>query len=245
MIYISKEGLPGAVKGQIISIQKSDKWKRIPGHDTKAIRSIFDNEFPKAEVKRILIHEQHGLCAYCMRRIRDDGHSRVEHFVPLSKDKNKAIDYENMLGVCDGTEQIIGHTENVLCCDARKGEEEIHTNPLDKIQMDKVAYDKKGRIFTNPADEDMERDINEVLLLNGEIKTGKEEFDPSTELIRGRRDAYLRANAMLDGLGRKCSSAAVKRIIDSIQREEVWDEYAGVILFRLNKKYRSLVRRGL
>lgn len=51
MIYISKKGLPGSVKGQIISLRKSDRWKRIPGNDTKAIRSIFDNEFPKAEVK--------------------------------------------------------------------------------------------------------------------------------------------------------------------------------------------------
>lgn len=33
--------------------------------------------------------------------------------------------------------------------------------------MDKIAYDSKGKIFTKPKDEDMERDINEVLLLNG------------------------------------------------------------------------------
>lgn len=169
----------------------------------------------------------------------------MEHFVPLSKDKDKAIDYENMLGVCDGSEQIIGRTENLLCCDARKGEEEIYTNPLDKTQMDKIAYGKRGRIFTNPLDANMEKDINEVLLLNGEVEPGRESFDPSTEFIRGRRDAYLRANNMLDSLGRKCSSAAVKRIIDRIQSEEIQDEYVGVILFRLNKKYKSLVRQGL
>lgn len=244
MIYISKEGLPDFVKSQIIGIQKSDWWKEISDDDTNAIRSVFDGkEFPKAEVKKILIHEQHGLCAYCMRRIRDDNHSRVEHFVPLSKDKEKAIDYENMLGVCDGSVQILGRAEQALCCDAHKAEQEIFINPLDKTQMDKIAYDKQGRIFTKPVDENMERDINEVLLLNGERKTNRDGFDPSTEFIRGRRDAYQRANHMLDRLGSKCSAATVKRMIERIEREEIQDEYVGVILFRLNKKYKSLVNQ--
>ena len=169
----------------------------------------------------------------------------MEHFVPLSRDKQKAIDYENMLGVCDGTERIIGRTDMVLCCDAHKGEGEIHTNPLDKIQMDKIAYDKSGRIFTNPTDEDMERELNGVLRLNGNVEEGSNTVDPTTEFIRGRRDAYLRANNMLDNLGRKCSSVTVKKIMDKIQNEEIQDEYVGVILFRLNKKYKSLVRKGL
>ena len=50
---------------------------------------------------------------------------------------------------------------------------------------------------------------------------------------------------MLDNLGRKCSSVTVKKIMDKIQNEEIQDEYVGVILFRLNKKYKSLVRKGL
>ncbi len=31
--------------------------------------------------------------------------------------------------------------------------------------MNKIAYDSEGKIYTKPKDEDMERDINEVLLL--------------------------------------------------------------------------------
>lgn len=116
---------------------------------------------------------------------------------------------------------------------------------MDKVQMDKIAYDKNGRIFTNPVDEDMYKEINEVLLLNGEVGTENNAVDPSTEFIRGRRDAYLRANNILDSLGRRCSSVTVKKIIYRIQNEEIQDEYVGVILFRLNKKYKSLVRQGL
>ena len=57
-----------------------------------------------------------------MKRIRMDAHSRVEHFVSLSSDKEKAIDYSNMLGVCDGGEKIDETQGHILCCDAHKGE---------------------------------------------------------------------------------------------------------------------------
>lgn len=58
-----------------------------------------------------------------------------------------------MLGVCDGGEKIKGGQGHILCCDAHKSETEIILSPLNKAQMDKIAYDKDGRIYTNPVDE--------------------------------------------------------------------------------------------
>jgi uncharacterized protein (TIGR02646 family) len=107
-MYIKKEGLPDEVNRKIIEIRKSDMWKDIEKGNTNAIREVFNDYFPKDDVKKILIHEQRGLCAYCMRRIRMDSHSRVEHWMPLSKDKDRALDYNNMLGVCDGGEKNKG-----------------------------------------------------------------------------------------------------------------------------------------
>lgn len=63
---------------QIIKIRKSNMWKNIDKNNTKAVRQVFDNEFPKNDVKKVLIHEQRGLCAYCMRRIKMDSHSRID-----------------------------------------------------------------------------------------------------------------------------------------------------------------------
>lgn len=40
-----------------------------------------------------------------MRRIYRDSHCKIEHLVPLSRDKEKALDYHNLLGVCDGGEK--------------------------------------------------------------------------------------------------------------------------------------------
>ena len=215
MIYIEKEGLSDNLNRKIIEIRKSDVWKQTAEDNTESIRQVFDNQFPKSEVKAHLIHEQRGLCAYCMKRIRVDTHSRIEHFIPLSADKEKAIDYNNMLGVCDGGEKITGQQGHILCCDAYKGEIRISTSPLNKQQMDKIAYRPDGTIFTEPKDMAMEKDINEKLRLNGVRKPDGSVRDTSTEILKGRRDAYERARRMMENLNKsgKCTSATVQRIV--------------------------------
>ena len=247
MLYIEKEGLPKDIHEKVIELYKSDNWKNIVATDTDAIRNVFDHVFPKNEVKKILVHEQHGICAYCMKRIRMDSHSRVEHLVPLSKDKDKAIDYNNMLGVCDGGEKINGDQEHILCCDAHKKEMEINLSPLDKVQMGKIAYDKEGRIFTKPRDEAMEKDINDVLMLNGIQKADGTVRDTSTELLKGRRDAYQRARNMMKILDKKgkCTSSEIKKIVDHMYDSKEWEEYMGVKIYYFKKKYNSLIKRGM
>lgn len=247
MILIEKEGLPNALNRKITEIRSSGKWSNTEDDNTYAIRQIFDDDFPKNEVKAVLIREQKGLCAYCMRRIRMDFHSRIEHWVPLSIDKEKAIDYNNMLGVCDGGEQVTGGQGHILCCDAHKGEKEIGINPLNKDQMDKIAYRTDGTIHTEPNDTEMEKDINETLLLNGIRKADGSFRDTSTELVKGRKDVYDRARKMMEMLQKKgkCTSASVQRIMDDLRSSEAYEEYVGVKLYYFEKKYRSLKRKGL
>ena len=247
MLYIEKEGLPDAVNRKIIELSKNKEWKNISEDDTTAIRNTFDNAFPKNGVKEILLHEQHGICAYCMRRIRMDNHSRVEHLIPLSRNKDRALDYNNMLGVCDGGEKSTGNQGHILCCDAHKKEIEITISPLNKAQMDKIAYDSDGKIYTKPRDEGMERDINEVLLLNGIQKRDGTVRDTSTELLKGRKDAYGRAKRMMETLNAKgkCTSATLKKIMDELYNREERDEFVGVQLYYFRKRYNSLIRRGM
>ena len=97
MLYIEKEGLPDAVNRKIIELSKRKECKNFSEHDTTAVRNTIDNAFPKNGVQDNLLHEQHGICAYCMSRIRMDNHSRVEHLIPLSRNKDRALDYNNML----------------------------------------------------------------------------------------------------------------------------------------------------
>lgn len=93
----------------------------------------------------------------------------------------------------------------------------------------------------------MEKDINETLLLNGVRKPDGSIRDTSTEILKGRRDTYDRARQMMDKLNKngKCTSAAVKKIVDNLLHQEELEEYVGVKLYYFWKKYNALVRRGL
>ena len=83
MIYIQKRRTPDVVK------KKSDEIKNMPvtGYtkimlpkDAEQLRYLFD-EMPKDEIRNALFREQHGLCAYCMRKIRPQGESmKIEHY---------------------------------------------------------------------------------------------------------------------------------------------------------------------
>lgn len=247
MIYIRKIGLPDNLRGEIIKICKSRAWTSIPDGDTKAIRNFFDNAFPKDKVKSILVKEQHGLCAYCMRRIDTGYHTTLEHMIPLSRNKGKALEYGNMVGVCDGGRDRALDDDQILCCDACKGEKIIHITPLDQEQMAKICYDAKGFIYTEPKDDAMEKDINETLGLNGRKTKNGKFIDTATELVKSRRDAYAEIRMLMNKLDRqgKCSSKNIRKLVQMYQNKERWDEFIGVKLFYLKKKIASLEKQGL
>lgn len=90
MLYIKKLYPLSEVIDQINEIKRSDEWKQIPEGDTKAIREQF-NLISKSGLRDTLLKEQHGLCAYCMKRIDNDDKTTIEHWTPLSKSKDKAI----------------------------------------------------------------------------------------------------------------------------------------------------------
>ena len=93
MIYIKKGPPPRQMAHMVSEIKSSQEWKKIKAGDTKAIREKFD-QLPKEVIRERLLEEQHYLCAYCMRRIKNDGrNTTIEHWYPLSKDKERALDY--------------------------------------------------------------------------------------------------------------------------------------------------------
>lgn len=248
MLYIEKKTPPSEMVREVSKIKSSPEWKTVKDGNTKEIRDAFD-KLTKETIRKSLLEEQHYLCAYCMRKVQNNGQkTSIEHWYPLSKDKEQALDYRNMLAVCDGGKKWTGKGKKLLCCDAYKADEdELTISPLNKQQMDKIAYDKDGFIKTDPQDEKMDEDIRDILRLNGIWKHGKFLADTSTELVKGRKDTYLSYKRFVAKLNRdgKCTSSKIKRKIEEIETAEQWPEYAGVLLYFLNKKYQSLVRRGL
>lgn len=251
MLYIRKGTEPPAQRAKRIEIQQSPEWKALDLKNTKAIRSYFDDYMPKAEIRESLIKEQKGLCAYCMRRL-DLGGAQVsiEHLIPLSRDKELALAYSNMLGVCDGGKSCVGNAKKkILCCDASKDDEDtMKINPLDEHQMGQIAYLSDGTIYTLSKDADLERDINEVLKLNGKLDKDKKLIaDTATCLVKNRKDTYERCKNWIRNLDKKnkCTSAVIGKRIEEICNSFPMEEYAGVTLFLLKKKKRQLEQRGL
>ena len=89
--------------------------------------------------------------------------------------------------------------------------------------------------------------MNEVLFLNGIQKKDGTVRDTSTELLKGRRDAYDRARRMMETLNRKgkCTSVVIKKLMEKLNDSVEREEYVGVKLYYFRKKYKSLRARGM
>ena len=105
------------------------------------------------QVKRQILHDQHGLCAYCEINIKltaeedrvDD--FRVEHFHPKvgteHEERNYHLEWKNMLGVCHGGSQPrvaeagyrFSKAKEDRSCDVPKGGKSINTEILNPLQI--------------------------------------------------------------------------------------------------------------
>jgi len=245
MLYIKKMKPPTVVTDRLNKEKRSEEWRQIREEDTKAIRAHFDT-LNKSDIRKALVEEQHGLCAYCMRRIVDDGNvMAIEHWFPLSQSKKLALEYSNMLGVCQGGRKGEGDRQRILCCDASKDENKITIDPQNEFHMKDIAYKKSGTIYTLSGNEDLENDINFKLCLNGWIDRKGNQIDTFTEIVKGRRDAIAWCEAFYTALNRyeKCTSTMIHKKIEEIENADIMPEFAGVKLYFLRKKYRQLRAR--
>ena len=236
MLYIRKSQPSKETVNEINRVRREQK-ALLDRRDQQSARKAFEC-LDKTIIRKNLIKEQHGLCGYCMRRIDDDESTTIEHLESINKNVDGALDYDNMLGVCDGGRTTAkddwpdGH--HILCCDAAKCNREITISPYNKKHMDKIRYHEDGTICTYPKDEALERDINDVLHLNGENG-----LDTSTRLLHGRREAYRAYVEEMKRQGKNLSRAYIEKRIRAIESKETYPEFAGVILYLLKKKLRQ------
>ena len=153
VLYIRKTQISKEVSDEISRVRREQK-SLLNRYDPQSARTVFDC-LDKNIIRNDLVNEQHGLCAYCMRRIDNNSATTIEHWQPIDKNADGAIDYRNMLGVCDGGRNVDTSADDrhILCCDASKGNQEITINPCNPEHMRKIRYNEGGRIYTFPRDE--------------------------------------------------------------------------------------------
>ena len=266
MIYIRKRRTPVVIEKEAERIKETPgsgyKELRLP-EDSGQLRALFD-KMPKDEIRTEMVKEQHGLCAYCMRRItgqRND--TKIEHYEALSVNKETALDYQNYLGVCYGGEKdkLDNEHQNVrcLCCDASRGEKILVINPWNKRQMEAIGYYKKtGEIYVRPnvglgveLEEAMQRDIDEVLHLNGEKDSdGKIKWDTTSKLVAGRRCICDSVRSQFERWSKKGTLTAeflqdkIDKLESKLQGDNVADEYIGVRLYLYKRKAEKLRKQN-
>lgn len=262
MIHIQKRRTPAEVK------EKAEEIKRTPGscydeielpQDSKQLRRLFD-QMPKDQIRQALCEEQHGLCAYCMKRITPlSGDTKIEHYEALSENKERALDYQNYLGVCYGGEKDGDEKPRVLCCDAERKDRRLTINPWDKRQMEAIGYySKTGEMFVRQdkgLDTEltaaMQRDIDEILHLNGEKNAeGRIIRDTASKLIANRRRICDSVHSQFDRWDKKHQLTAefLKEVIEKLEKQlgetEIAEEYIGVRLYLYRRKLEQLLRRS-
>ena len=81
----------------------------------------------KTQLRRSLLQEQGYICAYCMKRIREDDKVKIEHY--KARTKENELVYQNLLAVCDGNETLKDErgkvNPNRFTCDTKKKEKEL------------------------------------------------------------------------------------------------------------------------
>lgn len=254
MLYIKKKDAPRSLKAKVAEIKSSPQWRVIGQNDTKMLRDLFD-KLPKDVIRQSLLEEQHYLCAYCMTRINDSGlHTSIEHWSSLSKNKDDALSYDNFVLVCKGGGDVSGlnpKISRILCCDASKGDREIHLNPQDAEMMSHIAYTNEGIIKFYPAApkgrwtaekiEDMNDELNQVLCLNGKLERNLTRTDTATQLIKGRKDAWAAGEAIIKHLKsrKKYTSAQIRKSIEVLKSAPQREAFVGVTIFYLERAYRK------
>jgi uncharacterized protein (TIGR02646 family) len=145
------------------AITKGAEPARLTAH-RQTSHSDYDNYEDKDALRHSLVTEQHGICCYCMGRIRNGQDTmKIEHWRCQSHHLIEQLNYRNLLGACLGGP---GQPPNLQHCDTRKGDLDLQWNPADPVHHieTRLSYEADGSIRSNEAPFNAE--LENVLNLN-------------------------------------------------------------------------------
>lgn len=162
-------------------LRKLPSAAKAPEH---ARKSHFD-AMHKPALTAPLCHEQRGICVYCEGRVRA-AEGTVEHWVALSRDPARALEWKNLYLSCTVADS----------CDKHKADQSMGTLPLpcDCSYEEHVGFTSRGEIYAKngPYREALEAvlgtsDDPKVLNLNGRTQRAAREaaIDQLKEQIAG------------------------------------------------------------
>jgi len=205
-------------------IFKGNEPRSLLEHRLKS-HADYDNYPEKDDLRQSLLTEQGYICCYCMERIAKNK-MKIEHWRPQSIYPSLQLDYQNLLGACQGNQ---GQPQHLQHCDTRKGESEITINPTDARRKceNLIKYRGNGQIYSD--DLTIDRELNEVLNLNLETLT-KNRKAVLDGVILGLQKKYPFKSWTAAILSKEL--ARYSKVNEKSQDEP----YCQVIIFWLNKR---------
>lgn len=184
-----------------------------------------------AAVKEALLKAQGHLCAYCMRRVPDVEHAKLEHVYPQSLSiaeghPEKTVDYNNMLATCKGGDGEPGCSRAAQTCDTHKGGKTISIDPSSQEDIDTIFYERNGEIHSKK--EEFDTDLCETLNLNCH----------DAFLPQDRARVYEMMSRQIKRANPKTRDAkrrfAEKKLLE-IESSPVKEQFVGVMIYRLKR----------
>lgn len=192
----------------------------------------------KAEIRDTLVAEQHGLCAYCMRRIHaTDRDMKVEHWQCQDHYPERQLDYSNLLGACKGHE---GEAPNSQTCDTCKGNATLKFNPADP------SHDVSAKITYRSSDGGIESPDEEFSLQIGKEGSSCHKADGTILnlnhplLKENRKKVLIGLSKILGASPGTRTESEIKDLIRKQIEKSIWPEYVGVTLYWLSRSLRKV-----
>lgn len=141
--------------------------------NTKSARAAFD-QIDKRAARKQLAREQGWLCAFCMRQIDEESKDelgqfvmKIAHRVPIDAESQRALDWSNLLGSCDGGQRSNGRHET---CDLLQKNVPLTIDPTQRASVQRLHLERRGAkpgLFISSDDATLADDVEKTLGLNG------------------------------------------------------------------------------
>jgi len=116
-------------------------------------------------VRKLLFEFQFGYCAYCEKRL--SALAFIEHYIPISRDSSKQLNFDNFLGVCSGKDYWAPPAnDHISHCGDKRQSITLKINPKSLEDIKTIYFESDATVRSNNSDYD--KDLTVVLNLNFE-----------------------------------------------------------------------------
>jgi uncharacterized protein (TIGR02646 family) len=188
----------------------------------------------KAELFEALLQEQHGLCAYCCKRVSDK--RSIEHFVTRSNkhgDETLTLAWSNLLLVCEGEYKPAG--AQVKTCDKKRGNARLDIpNPASAPPNFEAwfRYTNTGEVLLSDASPSEAREGLEVAI--------QDTLNLNADILRQARAAVIRSlQKLLDKNDSERALLELWRTASDPDKQGFLQSHAPTARYYLRKKFKA------